>query len=230
MAVDFKQAAASTKGGHYTVGIVGVSSSRSVWSSVERFAGILWNAPRSAMNALGYVSNGHTAIFARNNGEVVNVAGWDPERFSEVVYQQYLRGLGYKIDVSGGWRADAAMFEDSTSYMLEVEVDKEKVVAFNDYLGVLVGTKTLSPNIEVEAHYSFKPAELEKNYKEASAERNHVEYMNCGNAAFLVLCQFLYEWGKREDAMQLAEWVKLGDDKVQNFSQGRIMQLLQAQR
>lgn len=230
MSVDFSRAQRKTRVGQNAVGIIGVSSSRSYWSSLERFVGIMWNAPHAGMNALGYVTNGHTALFARLDGNVVIAAGWDPHSFSETIYQQYLKGLGYQIDVEGGWRSDDGMFDDSSAHTMQVETSAENVKSFQEFLGVLIGTTKLSPHVEVDTHYTFKPGDLEKKYQEVSTTKHHVEYLNCGNAAFVVLCQFLYEWGKRDEAMELAEWVKLGDDLVQNFSQGRVMRLLQNQK
>src|SRR6185312_7503330 len=91
----------------------GVSNLSRLWSTFT------WSSPKSAF---GYTKNGHTALVARENGQITHVVGFNPNSFMLAGILQTLQGNN--IVVQGLWYDDTPMVHDPTAISYEINVSK----------------------------------------------------------------------------------------------------------
>src|SRR5262249_40954371 len=163
--------------------------------------------------AVGYFKNGHTALCVRRGGQLTKVVGFNPNSYLLAGLMQTV--WGNAITVPGLWYDDTAMINDPTAVSYEINVTDEQAGAFGELVASLVGRSDLGPHSPgVTYLYSFLPAETEPKVNGIVG--------NCGNMALLLLCQFLYEVGKKNYVENFVSWVRQ-NRLTNNFGQGPMM-------
>ncbi len=170
-----------------------------------------WSSPKGCF---GYFKNGHTALVVRQGGVITHLVGFNPNSYLLAGLLQTIRGNN--ITVQGLWYDDSAMIHDPTAISYEINVSQNQANDFDTFIRSLIGRSDLGPHSpgNTSYFYSFRPARTEANAGGLVG--------NCGNMALIILCQFLYEWGKGDYVDMFRNWVNRTQN-TRNYGQGPLM-------
>ena len=226
------------------IGLVAVSSMRGIWHNAEgEGKGSFWlNRLYQTVNifepkaAFGYAYNGHTAMMARLNGDIVAVVGWNPLLYLgcqiSTMYHA-VTGVKNRFTCPGKWYNDQTMIHDPTAISLEIPCTTTVAQNFATLILGFVGTMGLGaddrldmgfgapPVVDVE--YTFLPAEMEFN--------EHPFVGQCTELAVIILCAWLYEIeGSSSKAKDLRKalftMANSQNTNERNLLQGKMMQFI----
>lgn len=219
-----------TDGNKNSIGLVAVSSMRGIFHDAPgEGQGSFWlsrlastftiSEPKAC---IGYAYNGHTAMLARVDGNVVAVIGWNPASYLEAQVKTIMAGvMGTKnrFTCNGTWYNDSTMINDPTAISVEIPVKQQDAAKFAAAIGQLVGDTGLGgANFE----YTFLPAEMESN--------DHPFVGQCTELAVVVLCTWLHEFKDTPGCTQLKdELFKMANSQntnERNLLQGKMMQFI----
>ncbi len=219
-----------TIGNNNSIGLVGVSSMRGIFHDAPgEGQGVFWlsrlvstftiSEPKAC---IGYAYNGHTAMLARVDGNVVAVIGWNPASYMEAQVKTVIANvMGYKnrFTCDGTWYNDSTMIHDPTAVSVEIPVPQVDAKRFATAIGQLVGGTGLGgANFE----YTFLPAEMENN--------EHPFVGQCTELAVVVLCTWLHEFKNVPGCTQLKDALfKMANSQnmnERNLLQGKMMQFI----
>jgi len=212
------------------IGLVGVSSMRGIFHDAPgEGEGSFWlsrlvstftiSEPKAC---IGYAYNGHTAMLARVDGNVVAVIGWNPGSYLEAQVKTVLAsvmGEKNRFTCDGTWYNDSTMINDPTAVSLEIAVTKDEAEKFAAGIIKLVGGTGLGG---ASFEYTFLPAEMENN--------EHPFVGQCTEMAVVVLCTWLYEFRNTPGCTQLREALfRMANSQnmnERNLLQGKMMQFI----
>src|SRR3984957_15936629 len=132
---------AATDGKKNSIGLVAVSSMRGIfhdapgegqgtfWGSRLLSTFTIWE-PKAC---IGYAYNGHTAMIARVDGNIVAVIGWNPSSYLGAQVKTLVAsvmGTKNRFTCDGTWYNDSTMIHDPTAISVEIPVSNDDAKKF----------------------------------------------------------------------------------------------------
>ncbi len=216
--------------GKSAIGLVSVSSMRGLYHNAPgegQGSSIFYRLYSSftiwePKACIGYAYNGHTALFARLNGQVFGVIGWNPRSYLSAQIKTNicsLAGPKNRFTCDGLWYDDSTMIHDPTAISLELTVEGKQAFDFGHAIRDLVGGTGLGG---AKAKYTFLPAEMESNENPFVGQ--------CTEMAVVFFSAWLYELkhtlGATELRQALFNMANSQNENERNLLQGKMMQFI----